>query len=160
MVRFREIITWVIVAIIFGGVIAAAAYVIVPKFLQPKSELLIGNGVFNVTVTRDPSVLTSGKELGVNQARIVEYPGAYTWPVKTDNLQKAVDLVWLDEDKQVVYIVKNITPEPAEDTTYQPNKPSNYVLELPVGTVEGKAINIGQTARFDASAKVPSQGKS
>lgn len=61
----------------------------------------------------------------------------------------SLDLVWLNSDKKVVYIVKNAYPEDPPTTVYVPKDPSLYVLELPIGSVQKAGIKTGDTASFN-----------
>ena len=60
-----------------------------------------------------------------------------------------IDIVWLDKDKKIVYIVKNAPPESYPYETFVPKQDARYVLELPAGTVGPKSIVIGKEAAFD-----------
>ena len=60
----------------------------------------------------------------------------------------ALDIVWLDHKKKVVYMVKNVT-EIDIDKMYAPDKVARYVIELPVRTVDQRAISLGGVAVFD-----------
>ncbi len=63
-----------------------------------------------------------------------------------------IDIVWLDKDKKVVYIVKNAPPESYPYENFTPKQDARYVLELPAGTVSKKSIAIGKEAMFDENA--------
>jgi hypothetical protein len=41
-----------------------------------------------------------------------------------------IDIVWLNKDKKVIYIVKN-APFDDQTTIYKPRTPALYVIELP-----------------------------
>ena len=56
--------------------------------------------------------------------------------------------MWLNSNKQVIYIVKNASPKVSNSKVYQPKSLAKYVIELPAGTVTGKAIKTGAMADF------------
>ena len=60
-----------------------------------------------------------------------------------------LDIVWLNSDKKVVFIVKNASPEGGANTIFTPKATARYVIELPAGTVASKAITVGLAAVFD-----------
>ncbi len=62
-----------------------------------------------------------------------------------------IDIIWLDKDKKVVEIVKKASPEGGEKTVFVPKKDARYVVELPAGTADNKAIRVGRTAIFDVN---------
>jgi len=70
------------------------------------------------------------------------------WAYWMKNMKFPIDIVWLDEAKKVVHIVKNASPEYSTDKTFKPNKPAKYVLELPAGTVDSNTINLNKLSNF------------
>jgi uncharacterized membrane protein (UPF0127 family) len=60
-----------------------------------------------------------------------------------------IDIIWLDKDKKVVYIVKNAPPESYPYEHFEPKEEARYVLEVAAGTVEDKKIMIDAPATFD-----------
>ena len=59
------------------------------------------------------------------------------------------DIVWLDNKKKVVHIVKNASSESTPSTLFGPLVNARYMIELRGGIVDAKAIHIDQTANFD-----------
>jgi uncharacterized membrane protein (UPF0127 family) len=60
------------------------------------------------------------------------------------------DVVWLDNSKKIVYIVKNASSE-SVPTKFVPNERARYIIEMPAGSVDAKAINVDKKAYFDES---------
>ena len=58
-----------------------------------------------------------------------------------------LDMVWLDSDKRVVYIQKNVLPESFPEV-YMPSTPALYVLEFNSGFADKHKINIGDLIQF------------
>jgi uncharacterized membrane protein (UPF0127 family) len=56
-----------------------------------------------------------------------------------------IDIIWLDENKKIVTIQENATPESYPSKTFFPSSSSLYVLELNSGTVRDEAISAGQS---------------
>ncbi len=59
----------------------------------------------------------------------------------------SLDMVWLDGDKRVVYIQKNVLPESFPEV-YMPSTPALYVLEFNSGFADKHKINIGDLIQF------------
>jgi len=72
------------------------------------------------------------------------------WGIWMKDMKIPLDIVWLNKDKKIVYIVKNASPSLGTDTRFVPKEMARYVLELPAGTVERSALKIGTIAEFDA----------
>lgn len=54
----------------------------------------------------------------------------------------AIDIVWLNEHREVVDIARNVSPE-SYPTVFQPRQPARYVLEFNAGFTTTHAIKIG-----------------
>ena len=50
------------------------------------------------------------------------------------NMNYALDIIWLDETKNVVHTETNVSPDSYPTTIYEPSVQSQYILELPAGT--------------------------
>jgi uncharacterized membrane protein (UPF0127 family) len=59
-----------------------------------------------------------------------------------------LDIIWMNSDKKVIYIVTNASPDLGTSKTFKPETPARYVLEVPAGTVMSAGIKIGNTATF------------
>ena len=122
------------------------------RLAETHSTLYVGDGVFKVRVaTTDAERLRglSGTEsLAADQGMLFDFETSAKWSIWMKDMNYPIDVIWLDANKRVVHIVKNMPPESYQDT-FTPEKPARYVLEVAAGTVERKAIGIGDTARFE-----------
>lgn len=59
-----------------------------------------------------------------------------------------IDVVWLDKDKKIVTIEKNMKPESYPNKIYYPASDSRYVLEFNDGQVEKLGLKLGQTLNW------------
>lgn len=143
-------------AILVGGVVViviAAAIAFAAANFKPATSVKIGGGVFSVWMATDePSRVTglSGVEiLKPNGGLLMAFASDGLWEIWMKDMKVALDIIWLDNTKEVVHIVKNASPELSTDKIFKPTKPARYVLELPAGTVEEFDINVGQKAEFE-----------
>ena len=134
------------------------ALYVVPKMFTPPTKIYIGNGVFDTRLALDNASRERGlsgvNSLGPNEALLMVFEYESDWGVWMKNMKFPIDIVWLDEAKKVVHIVKNASPEYSTDKTFKPNKPAKYVLELPAGTVVSDAINVNSLAIFQLEEEV------
>lgn len=72
---------------------------------------------------------------------IFDEPGVYPFWMK--DMHFPIDILWLDENKEVVYIHSSAKPEdyPA---TYNPQTEARYVLEVVDGFVEDYGVKVGE----------------
>lgn len=58
-----------------------------------------------------------------------------------------IDIVWLDNEKRVIYIKEGATPDSYPQVFY-PREKAGYVVELPSGEVSKQRIQIGDIFEF------------
>jgi len=152
MSRRRNVLSWVLIILVLGLIAAAAFYVLWPQ-IQPHATLKIGDGVFAARVAKTSEERTRGlsgtHELRDSQAMLLVYERNDKWSIWMKDMRYSIDIIWLDEAKEVVHIVKNAPPESYPYESFIPKKDARYVLELPAGTVNKKSIVIGTKAMFD-----------
>lgn len=141
--------------IIFGMitvVIIAASYLILPNLFRPTVSLQLGDGIFRAYVADveiNKTIVLSTLEKS-NRALLKVFPYESKWKVAFRDINNAIDVVWLNKDKKVVFIMKNASSETINEDDYEPKTVAQYVVELSAGTVDEKAIRIGSLAVFDS----------
>jgi uncharacterized membrane protein (UPF0127 family) len=68
-----------------------------------------------------------------------------------------LDMIWMDEDKRVVYIQRNALPCPViarQCPSYGPTSPTRYVLEVAAGGADRLGIKEGTTLSFQIPANL------
>lgn len=141
---------------IVGGVVITIfsffALYVVPKIFEPPRKLYIGSGVFDTKLALNTSSREKGlagvNQLASDEALLMVFERESHWGIWMKDMKFPIDIVWLDETKKVVHIVKNASPEASTGKTFMPSKPARYVLELPAGTVDSRTINLNSLAIF------------
>jgi len=147
----RNIGTPLIVSCIVLGVLATFMFVI-PTIFKLSTNLQLGDGAFKAQMAlkssdRDKGLLgTSG--LDPDQAFLLAFPTEDKWGVWPKSTTFSIDIVWLNKDKKVIYIAKNISPGNLTSAVIKPKTPAKYIIEFPAGTVDSESIDINQTAVF------------
>lgn len=59
----------------------------------------------------------------------------------------SLDMVWVNKNKQVVYIKHNVSPNTYPDS-FCPVQPVAYVIELNAGTTDTTGMRVGETLDF------------
>ncbi len=78
---------------------------------------------------------------------IFEEEGEYPFWMK--NTLIPLDIIWIDRNKEVVFISKNTKPcEVDSCSIINPNRKSQYVLELSGGMVDKIGLNVGEKIIF------------
>lgn len=58
------------------------------------------------------------------------------------DMKFSLDIMWLDADKKIVYIEKNLSSD-TYPTIFTPASPAQYVLEVPAGFVDNSNVSLG-----------------
>jgi uncharacterized membrane protein (UPF0127 family) len=82
-----------------------------------------------------------------NRAMLFTYmePGDYCYWMK--NMRFAIDMVWLDQEKRVINIAAEVTPE-SYPQPYCPERPAMYVIEVSAGVAETNNWTVGTQFNF------------
>lgn len=146
--------------LIISGVILAIwtmfLLVFLPMLTRPETDLWLGDGMFRIDVASTQTTrergLSGKSELVAGRALLMVFPSEDRWGIWMKDMNFPIDIVWLNKEKVVVYIVKN-APFDNQTTIYKPEKPALYVVELPAGTAKGESILVGETAQFQINDK-------
>lgn len=124
----------------------------------PKVEMKLGTGIFTMRVAADDVARERGlsgvESLKPNEGLLMAFNSDDTWTIWMKDMNIPIDIIWLDSDKKVVHIVKNVSPDGGEETVYEPKQAARYVVELPAGTVDNYVIKVNQVAEFTFSGDV------
>jgi len=144
--------------LVIGVVVIVLASAIAYMFMnfQPRVELRLGSGIFKAKVAATQSArelgLSGVDKLSADEGLIMVFPSDSTWNIWMSGMKVPIDIVWLDSQKKVVYIVRNADPELHEDKVFVPLNPARYVVELPAESVQQYGVKSGDIADFDISS--------
>lgn len=151
-IAWRPTTTIILVAGLAALLIYSVVLYIITNF-QPTVELRIGSGVYSVLVADTEAERVQGlsgvESLPPNGGLLMKFEEDGRPGIWMKDMHLPLDIIWLDKDKKVVYIVKNATPKTATDVVYAPKHDARYVLELNAGSVTSAAIKMGTVAEFD-----------
>jgi len=123
---------------------------VLPNMLKPATSIWLGSGVFKTDIASTESGREKGlsgrSDLAANQALLMVFPDEGDYGIWMKDMKFPIDVVWLNKDKKVVQIVKDFSID--NSTTRHALMPAQYIIELPAGTVESKAISINSVANF------------
>src|SRR3972149_828825 len=159
-------------AIIFGLFLLIVVLFVFGKGFSTASYL----GLQNQTQQRKDSESVSAKAL-IIQAKVVTSPGDRkkglsgldslplnlgmlfvfenkgSYGIWMKDMKFAIDIIWIDEDKNIVDMMTNAAPQPGrsdkELTIYRPRSDAQYVLEVNAGLTSLHNLQIGDKVSFD-----------
>ena len=79
---------------------------------------------------------------GAGKLFVFERPGLYGFWMK--DMRYSIDIIWLDEEMNIVTIKESVAPESYPETFY-PSTESLFVLEVPAGFSTAHGVRVGQT---------------
>lgn len=137
---------FVILVIIFVIMSAAALYVSY-KVDSSDDFVCFGEECVEVEVARTAQELTHGLmyreslEEGKGMLFVFEESGNYSFWMK--NTLIPLDIIWINEDMQVIHIAEASPCEEEDCPTYSPNAMAKYVLEVNQGYAREHNVKIG-----------------
>lgn len=130
---------------------------IMPNYVGSSTNLWLGDGVFKAKLATDDKARVKGlsglSSMDEDEALIMAYSTEAKWGIWMKDMNFPIDIVWLDKNKKVVSIVKNVSHEESTTITHKPKALSKYVVELVAGTVDKKSIKVNRTAIFQIDEK-------
>lgn len=146
------------IAVIIIAVVAlvlATAIIIISTTIQSRTTLNMGDGVFTAKLATTPAQRDKGlgdvTTLAPDQAMVFAYPGDSKWPISVIGTKPAVDIIWVNKDKKIVYIVTGASPDTSVKTVFSPKSDARYVVEVAAGSVGNLSIRVDSTVVFDIS---------
>lgn len=148
MVTKTTVLLPTIIAVIIIGILGL---LFIPSSIKekkidfPKGTLRIDNNTIQVEIAESPAdrqrwLTFREHNLPLDSAIILVYSKPDLYPLWLLNIQFNVDLMWVDEKGNIVYIVKNASPckssLDAIQCTYKNTKPAKYILAATSGFVD------------------------
>lgn len=148
--RSEHGLVWLIIASVLGVLILFVAYSFWPHTLS-STTVTVGAKTFYADVADTEELRSIGlnehPSLPDDQAFLMVYDRNDVWPVTTSEIDFPVDIVWINENKQVVYIAKKARP--TGTGIFKPNGKSRYVLLLSAGSIDRYGLKPGKTVEFE-----------
>lgn len=88
----------------------------------------------------------SGLPEGTGMLFVFPESGIFSFWMK--DMKFAIDIIWLDENLEIVYIKEEATPA-SYPQTFGPDIPAKYVLEVPAGFSKEYNLKIGDSVKFE-----------
>lgn len=137
-----------------------AAYIL--NSFRPTVRVDLASGVYQLWTADTEASLEQGlsgvKSLPAFGGLLMKFDRDAKWGIWMKDMHFPIDIIWLDKDKKVVYIVKDAQPDDSSDRpVFTPNDNARYVIELAAGTVQTGGIKPGMVAKFDETFKGGSQ---
>lgn len=149
---WRPATTFILIGGLVVLLIALVASFAITTF-RPTTEVRAGSAVYHLWIADTDAELEQGlsgvAHLPKNGGLLMKFATDDRWGIWMKDMKVPLDIVWLNKDKEIVYIVKNAQPSMSIDVVFTPKESARYVIELPMGSVENAGLKTGMTATFD-----------
>ncbi|PIN93127.1 hypothetical protein COU61_01000 [Candidatus Pacearchaeota archaeon CG10_big_fil_rev_8_21_14_0_10_35_13] len=107
---------------------------------------------YTVEIAKTPDERSQGlmfrEELGINEGMIFIFPERSNWGFWMKNTQISLDILWLGNRGEVLFLKEGAEPCPADEDSCTTTTPpievkAKYVLELNSGEIEKNNIKLG-----------------
>ena len=131
-----------------------ATLVIINKDLFQKPQVCFEEHCFNVeharTLTERKEGLMFREKLDQNEGMLFVFPEEKKASLWMKNMLIPLDMIWISQDKEVIFISKDNQPCSSEQCfSINPGVKAKYVLELNAGTADKIDLEIGDKLIFE-----------
>ena len=154
----------IVVIIVFGrqftsgSLIGFASPQPATKSASQKSTTTVTIGDLNIeaqiasTADKRKKGLSELDELPIANGMLFVFDKVGSYPIWMKDMKFPIDIIWIDDRKNIVDIAENALPEPGkkdkELKIYKPRADSKYILEINAGLVRLHNLQIGETVSF------------
>lgn len=150
---FYAICVFIIILLIsiYGGSLFQKIHFQTIKMFTDDSIVKIADIPIRVELANTPQkrmIGLSGKEsLAKNSGMLFEFEKNDRHGFWMKDMNFAIDIIWINESKEIIYIQENAKPESYPEV-FLPPTPNRYVLEVKAGFAEEQGVKIGDTVVF------------
>lgn len=112
----------------------------------PTTTVSVGNAKLEVelaiTDTQREQGLSGRTSLSEGKGMLFVFDTPGTWGIWMKDMKFPLDIIWADTNGMIITIEHDISPD-TYPTSYAPNTPAAYVLEVPAGFAKKHDIAIG-----------------
>jgi uncharacterized membrane protein (UPF0127 family) len=147
----------IIVAILLFTVSAMLSHAVSAYFIPARAVLHLGSGRFEIEIAdtdrKRQKGLSGTKSLPANKALFFVFDYDNHWPIWMKDMNYPIDIVWLNDSKEVVDFYMNVPPDSYPTRTFTPKEEARYVVEFKAGTIQEQGIRVGQEAVISGTSK-------
>ena len=131
-----------------------------PKPPESGPRIIFPDGfVVHVEVAADEATRAQGlmfrDQLPADRGMVFLFPQSGEYPFWMKNTLIPLDLIWLDDQKRIAHIARDVQPCKADPCpSVPPGANARYVLEVAAGVAARHGLANGQTLRFEELEKV------
>lgn len=127
----------------------AFAAIIVAYLLQSPAKAILraGDASYTLTIASTPALREQGlsgrKTMAADRGMLFVFAKPQRVCMWMKDMQFPIDMIWLDEDKKVLYVRERVSPDTYPES-FCSDEPAKYVIELKAGEAARRHITPGQ----------------
>lgn len=141
----------------FGAVPSSSKSATATKVSKTSTSVSIGNLNVEAKIAANSKDRQAGlskvDSLPLNEGMLFVFDKSDSYIFWMKGMKFAIDIIWLDENKKIVTIAKNVPAEPGKNDLqlkqYKPSGPAKYVLEVNAGITDLYNLQDGDLASFE-----------
>jgi uncharacterized membrane protein (UPF0127 family) len=116
-----------------------------------KTEFKGGTAYLKLANTPEARVqgLSGVKKMPRDSGLLMDFQADSKWGIWMKDMYIPLDILWLDKDKKVIYIIREAHPELGTTKTFEPKDPARYVIELNSGAASRYMVTVGDVIQFE-----------
>lgn len=157
-----------------GMIVAACSLFATGAATAGSGQLPAGNELIPVTMPRGTVIMAELADtveerarglmfrpsLEKNHGMLFAFAEPQQWSFWMKNTRIPLDIIWMDRNKRIVHIERNVPTCSRTDDgcpQYQPNENAMYVLELAAGSADALGLERGAALRFQLPSDPPAK---
>src|SRR3990167_3255985 len=124
---------------------------------KESTQVAIKDFTIQVKIADEPKEHQTGladlSSLPIGEGMLFVFDKSAPYVFWMKDVEFAIDIIWIDENKKIVDIAPNVPPEPdkgeKELTRYKPKSDAKYVLEINAGLSALHNLQIGDQVSFE-----------
>ena len=117
-------------------------------------KLTLSDKVLSLIVSDTPELREIGlsrmDSLSKNKAMLFKFPELGEYGIWMKDMKFPIDIIWLDEDKRIVKIEHNISPD-TYPRIFSSRENSLYIIEMNSGFAKENNIEVGDVLNFNGN---------
>lgn len=124
----------------------------------PTANVTVAASAITAEIASDPADrergLSGRDALAAGHGMLFVFPESQPYGFWMPDMHFAIDIIWIDESKHIIYIAPNATPE-SYPHIFAPPVPARYVLEVPKGEAAKNGWGIGDPVDWQEIVRRP-----
>ena len=146
------------IVIMVLGVIVWAIFLRADQLITKRTILSIGTKTYQAEIANTDQLRQKGLSgrsiLNDNAVMLFVFDEPDYHKIWMKNMHFSIDVLWLNENKKVVHIERQLQPDDPPHKEYTTLVPAKYIVEMPAGQADELGVKIGSRVEFEIEDKL------